>query len=64
MTIGEFWEAAAVTYLFSLGDYLESRTIEKTRSSIKALLDLAPRYGKGQEKRCRTAAWPGRGPGG
>jgi len=42
MTIGEFWEAAAVTYLFSLGDYLESRTIEKTRSSIKALLDLAP----------------------
>jgi Cd2+/Zn2+-exporting ATPase len=42
VAIGEFWEAAAVTYLFSLGDYLESRTIEKTRSSIKALLDLAP----------------------
>ena len=42
IAIGEFWEAAAVTYLFSLGDYLESRTIEKTRSSIKALLDLAP----------------------
>lgn len=40
--IGEFWEAAAVTFLFMLGDYLESRTIEKTRSSIKALLDLAP----------------------
>jgi len=40
--IGEYWEAAAVTYLFMLGDYLESRTIEKTRSSIKALLDLAP----------------------
>ncbi len=42
IAIGELWEAAAVTYLFSLGDYLESRTIEKTRSSIKALLDLAP----------------------
>ncbi|MEW6550468.1 MAG: cation-transporting P-type ATPase, partial [Spirochaetota bacterium] len=42
VAIGEFWEAAAVTYLFSLGDYLESRTIEKTRSSIRALLDLAP----------------------
>jgi Cd2+/Zn2+-exporting ATPase len=42
IAIGEYWEAAAVTYLFSLGDYLESRTIEKTRSSIKALLDLAP----------------------
>lgn len=42
MIIGEFWEAAAVTFLFMLGDYLESRTIEKTRSSIKSLLDLAP----------------------
>lgn len=40
--IGEYWEAAAVTFLFMLGDYLESRTIDKTRSSIKALLDLAP----------------------
>ncbi|MCP5515069.1 MAG: cation-translocating P-type ATPase [Spirochaetales bacterium] len=40
--IGEYWEAAAVTFLFILGDYLESRTIEKTRSSIKALLDQAP----------------------
>lgn len=40
--IGEYWEAAAVTFLFMLGDYLESRTIEKTRSSIKALLDMVP----------------------
>lgn len=40
--IGEYWEAAAVTFLFMLGDYLESRTIEKTRSSIKVLLNLAP----------------------
>lgn len=42
MSIGEYWEAAAVTFLFMFGDYLESRTIDKTRSSIKALLDLAP----------------------
>ncbi len=42
LLIGEYWEAAAVTFLFMFGDYLESRTIEKTRSSIKALLDLAP----------------------
>lgn len=42
MAIGEYWEAAAVTFLFMFGDYLESRTIDKTRSSIKALLDLAP----------------------
>ncbi len=42
MFIGEYWEAAAVTFLFMLGDYLESKTIEKTRSSIRSLLDLAP----------------------
>lgn len=41
--IGEYWEAAAVTFLFMFGDYLEARTIEKTRSSIKALLDSAPK---------------------
>lgn len=40
--IGEYWEAAAVTFLFTFGDYLESRTIEKTRSSIRSLMDLAP----------------------
>ncbi|HBT17381.1 MAG TPA: cadmium-translocating P-type ATPase [Firmicutes bacterium] len=42
LLIGEYWEAAAVTFLFMLGEYLESKTLEKTRSSIKALLDLAP----------------------
>lgn len=42
LIIGEYWEATAVTFLFILGDYLESRTIEKTRSSIRALMDLAP----------------------
>ncbi len=40
--IGEYWEAAAVTFLFMLGNYLESQALEKTRSAIKALLDLAP----------------------
>jgi Cd2+/Zn2+-exporting ATPase len=42
MFIGEYWEAAAVTFLFMFGEYLESKTLEKTRSSIKALLELAP----------------------
>lgn len=42
MFIGEYWEAAAVTFLFIFGEYLESKTIEKTRSSIKSLLNLAP----------------------
>lgn len=40
--IQEYWEAAAVTFLFMFGSYLESKTLEKTRSAIKALLDLAP----------------------
>ncbi len=40
--IREFWEAAAVTFLFMLGNYLESRALEKTRSAIKSLLELAP----------------------
>jgi Zn2+/Cd2+-exporting ATPase len=40
--IGEYWEASAVTFLFMLGSYLETKTIEKTRSAIKAILDLAP----------------------
>lgn len=42
LAIGEVWEAAAVTFLFSFGDYLEARSLEKTRSSIKALLEMAP----------------------
>lgn len=42
LIIGEYWEAAAVTFLFMIGDYLESRTLEKTRSSIKSLMALAP----------------------
>ncbi|MFA9398629.1 MAG: heavy metal translocating P-type ATPase [Clostridiaceae bacterium] len=40
--IGEYFEAAAVTFLFVFGNYLEAKTLEKTRSSIKMLLDLVP----------------------
>ena len=40
--IGEYFEAAAVTFLFTFGSYLESMTLEKTRSAIKSLMDLAP----------------------
>ena len=42
LIIGEYWEAAAVTFLFMFGAYLEGKTLEKTRSAIKALLDMAP----------------------
>lgn len=42
LIIGEFWEAAAVTFLFILGAYLEARTLSQTRNVLKGLLDLAP----------------------
>ncbi|WP_060205685.1 heavy metal translocating P-type ATPase [Sporosarcina koreensis] len=40
--IGEYVESAAVTFLFLFGAYLEARTLEKTRSSLRALVDMAP----------------------
>lgn len=40
--IGEYVESAAVTFLFLFGDYLEARTLEKTRRSLKDLVDMAP----------------------
>lgn len=40
--IGELWEAAAVTFLFTLGGALESLTLSRTRNALKALLALAP----------------------
>lgn len=40
--IGEYEESAIVTFLFTFGSYLEKRTLEKTRSSIKTLTQMAP----------------------
>lgn len=40
--IGEYVESAAVTFLFLFGAYLEVLTLEKTRSSLRSLIDLAP----------------------
>ena len=40
--IQEYTESAVVTFLFLFGDYLEMRTLEKTRSSLKDLVDMAP----------------------
>src|SRR5690606_1498580 len=42
LIIGEFTEAAVVTFLFLFGDYLEGRTLRKTRASLKSLMDMAP----------------------
>lgn len=40
--IRNFEEAAIVTFLFLFGAYLEQRTLNKTRSAIKELIDMAP----------------------
>ena len=42
LVIGEYWEAAAVTFLFIFGAYLEARTLSQTRRVLGDLLDLAP----------------------
>ena len=42
LSIGEVWEAAAVTFLFMFGAWLEMRTMGQTRGALKALLDAAP----------------------
>ncbi len=42
LAIGEFWEAAAVTFLFVFGAYLEARTLSRTRKVLGELLDLSP----------------------
>lgn len=40
--IGEYSEAAIVTFLFQFGSYLEQKTMAKTRSAIKSLVEMAP----------------------
>ncbi len=40
--IGEYEEAAVVTFLFLFGAFLEQRTLNKTRSAIKELTEMAP----------------------
>lgn len=40
--IGQFEEAATVVFLFSLGNALQGYTLDKTRSSIRSLMELSP----------------------
>ena len=39
--VGNFWEAAAVTFLFAVGHALEAATLNKTRSALAALVAVA-----------------------
>lgn len=40
--LGEYVESAAVTFLFLLGAWLESRSLTKTRNSLQSLIALVP----------------------
>ncbi|CAM4223447.1 Cadmium-translocating P-type ATPase [Bacillus manliponensis] len=40
--IGEWLEGATVVWLFALGATLQNKSIERTRESIRGLIDLAP----------------------
>lgn len=40
--IGSFEEAAAVVFLFSFGNALQGYTLDKTRKSIQALMEITP----------------------
>ena len=42
IAIGQFEEAAVVVFLFSFGNALQGYTLDKTRNSIRALMELAP----------------------
>lgn len=42
LIIGEYVESAAVTFLFLFGAFLEARTLERARSSLKSLIKLSP----------------------
>ncbi len=38
----EYWEAAAVTFLFVFGSYLEARALGRTRDALASLIKVAP----------------------
>ena len=42
LIIGEYVEASVVAFLFIFGAWLEARTLEKTRRSLRDLINLAP----------------------
>jgi Zn2+/Cd2+-exporting ATPase len=55
LAIGQWSEAATVVVLFGLAQYLESRSMDRARNAIRALMDLAPAEAvviRGQGEQC------------
>ena len=44
--LGDYVEAAAVVFLYTLGGWLESRALARTRTSIRDLMELAPQLAR------------------
>ncbi|MCL5105410.1 MAG: cadmium-translocating P-type ATPase [Armatimonadetes bacterium] len=44
LALGDYSEAAAVMFLFSLGSTLEAHTVDKTRRSLKSLVEAFPTH--------------------
>ena len=42
IALGEWSEAAAVVFLFAVAQALEARTLDRARTAVRALMDLAP----------------------
>ncbi len=42
IALGDYSEASAVVFLFALGGWLEAKALQRTRGSIRALMDLTP----------------------
>jgi Zn2+/Cd2+-exporting ATPase len=64
LALGEWAEAGTVVFLFAIAQWLESRTMERARESIRALMSLAPsearlRHGDHEHSTAVTAVEPG-----
>src|SRR5699024_1315704 len=55
LIIGEYWEAAAVTFLFAIGHALEAGTMNKTRSALAELVAVAPDVAVGMRSEEHTS---------
>ena len=44
IAIGDWFEAAMVMFLFSLGNTLEATTVERARESVRSLVNLSPTH--------------------